>query len=87
MCLAAVAAHGIGPDRIIFTDVALKDEHIRRGYLVDLFLDTPVCNAHTTGCDILWGGEGPCGVFMWLCVCLCGYECLRELVRLGLCVC
>ena len=24
--------------------------------LADLFLDTPQCNAHTTGCDILWAG-------------------------------
>lgn len=30
-------------------------QHLKRGYLADLFLDTPVCNAHTTGCDILWG--------------------------------
>ncbi len=36
--------------------MAAKEEHIRRGYLADLFLDTPVCNAHTTGCDILWSG-------------------------------
>lgn len=39
-----------------FTDVAPKEEHIKRGYLADLFLDTPSCNAHTTGCDILWSG-------------------------------
>lgn len=39
-----------------FTDVATKEEHIKRGYLADLFLDTPSCNAHTTGCDILWSG-------------------------------
>lgn len=36
--------------------MAPKDEHIRRGRLGDLFLDTPGCNAHTTGCDALWGG-------------------------------
>lgn len=78
---AAAKRHGLSEDRIIFTDVASKDEvstalpwppsplcpspthrtcvcaqHIRRGALPDLFLDTPVCNAHTTGCDILWGG-------------------------------
>eukprot|EP01138_Halocafeteria_seosinensis_P000326 gb/GECG01000337.1/.p1 GENE.gb/GECG01000337.1/~~gb/GECG01000337.1/.p1 ORF type:complete len:1380 (+),score=163.53 gb/GECG01000337.1/:1-4140(+) len=52
----AAQAFGVSPDRIHFTDVAAKDEHLRRGVLVDLFLDTPVCNAHTTGCDILWGG-------------------------------
>lgn len=30
--------------------------HIRRSGLADVFLDTPLCNAHTTGCDVLWGG-------------------------------
>ena len=54
--LSPSAVHGVPDDRIIFTDVCPKDEHIRRGYLADLFLDTPVCNAHTTGCDILWSG-------------------------------
>lgn len=44
------------PQRIIFTDVAHKDLHIRRSGLADVFLDTPLCNAHTTGCDVLWGG-------------------------------
>ena len=43
-------------EQLHFTDVSPKDEHIRRGLLVDLFLDTPQCNAHTTGCDILWAG-------------------------------
>ena len=38
------------------TDVAIKNEHIRRGALADLFLDTPLCNAHTTGTDVLWAG-------------------------------
>ncbi|CAK8542061.1 unnamed protein product [Lathyrus sativus] len=32
----------------------MKSEHIRRSSLADLFLDTPLCNAHTTGTDILW---------------------------------
>ena len=27
-----------------------------RSGVADLFLDTPWCNAHTTGCDVLWGG-------------------------------
>ncbi|KAK4585603.1 hypothetical protein RGQ29_023025 [Quercus rubra] len=47
---------GVQPDQIIFTDVAMKNEHIRRSALADLFLDTPLCNAHTTGTDILWAG-------------------------------
>jgi hypothetical protein len=33
-----------------------QDVHIRRSGLADVFLDTPLCNAHTTGCDVLWGG-------------------------------
>ena len=43
------ANHGIPSERIIFTDVAQKEEHIRRSALADVFLDTPRCNAHTTG--------------------------------------
>lgn len=53
---AEAKARGVPAHRLIFTDVAPKDEHLKRGYLADLFLDTPECNAHTTGCDILWGG-------------------------------
>uniref|UniRef100_A0A0D9YSF1 protein O-GlcNAc transferase n=1 Tax=Oryza glumipatula TaxID=40148 RepID=A0A0D9YSF1_9ORYZ len=53
---AHAAARGVRPDQIIFTDVAMKNEHIRRSSLADLFLDTPLCNAHTTGTDILWAG-------------------------------
>ncbi|KAG6529291.1 hypothetical protein ZIOFF_011488 [Zingiber officinale] len=50
------AAQGVKPDQIIFTDVAAKNEHIRRSALADLFLDTPLCNGHTTGTDVLWAG-------------------------------
>ncbi|TMW57793.1 hypothetical protein Poli38472_014396 [Pythium oligandrum] len=53
---AEARAQGVKDNRLHFTDVAPKDEHLKRGYLADLFLDTPECNAHTTGCDILWGG-------------------------------
>ncbi|KAL4437522.1 hypothetical protein ABPG77_003503 [Micractinium sp. CCAP 211/92] len=53
---AEAAARGVDPDRVIFTDVANKPMHIRRSGVADLFLDTPLCNAHTTGCDVLWGG-------------------------------
>jgi protein O-GlcNAc transferase len=51
--LAEARKRGVREDQIIFSDVATRDEHIKRGYLADLFLDTPVCNAHTTACDIL----------------------------------
>lgn len=53
---AYATAQGVQPDQIIFTDVAVKNEHIRRSALADLFLDTPLCNGHTTGTDILWAG-------------------------------
>ena len=42
--------------RIIFTDVAPKDQHISRACVCDLFLDTAECNAHTTAADVLWSG-------------------------------
>lgn len=42
--------------RIIFTDVAPKNTHISRAKVLDLFLDTPECNAHTTATDVLWSG-------------------------------
>ncbi|KAF1912857.1 glycosyl transferase family 41-domain-containing protein [Ampelomyces quisqualis] len=48
-----------GPEvanRIIFTDVAQKHQHISRARVCDLFLDTPECNAHTTAADVLWSG-------------------------------
>ncbi len=47
---------GLTSDRLIFTDVAAKEEHVARCGLGDLFLDTPTCNAHTTGTDALWSG-------------------------------
>ncbi|XP_010550828.1 PREDICTED: probable UDP-N-acetylglucosamine--peptide N-acetylglucosaminyltransferase SEC [Tarenaya hassleriana] len=53
---AYAAAQGVQPDQIIFTDVAMKQEHIRRSVLADLFLDSPLCNGHTTGTDVLWAG-------------------------------
>ena len=42
--------------RVIFTDVAPKGAHITRASVVDLFLDTPECNAHTTAADVVWSG-------------------------------
>lgn len=41
-------------NRILFTDVAPKSQHISRARVCDLFLDTPECNAHTTAADVLW---------------------------------
>lgn len=47
---------GLPSGRIIFSPVAPKEEHVRRGRLADLCLDTPLCNGHTTGMDVLWAG-------------------------------
>ena len=48
--------NGIESSRIVFSNVAPKEEHVRRGQLADICLDTPLCNGHTTGMDILWAG-------------------------------
>ncbi len=53
---AEAARRGVAPERLIFTDVAAKQAHILRSSTADLFLDTPLCNAHTTGTDVLWSG-------------------------------
>ena len=47
------AAEGINPERIYFTGLVSKHEHINRCYLADLCLDTPLCNGHTITCDLL----------------------------------
>ncbi|KAL5288448.1 OGT family protein [Megaselia abdita] len=47
---------GISSNRIIFSNVAAKEEHVRRGQLADVCLDTPLCNGHTTSMDVLWTG-------------------------------
>ena len=47
---------GVPRVRVVFSSVAPKEEHVRRGRLADLCLDTPLCNGHTTGVDVLWAG-------------------------------
>ena len=39
---------------IFCSNVAAKEEHVRRGQLADVCLDTPLCNENTTGI-ILYG--------------------------------
>jgi len=48
--------HGIDPERLIFASRAPTADYIRRQALGDVFLDTPIYNAYTTGCDSLWAG-------------------------------
>lgn len=56
--LAAATEFGLQSPhrRIIFSNVAPKEEHVRRGQVADVCLDTPLCNGHTTGMDVLWAG-------------------------------
>ena len=54
--LATATKLGLPQGKIIFSNVATKEEHVRRGRLADLCLDTPICNGHTTGMDVLWAG-------------------------------
>ncbi len=47
---------GVNPERLIFTDMVLKHEHLARYRLADLALDTRIYNGHTTSSDALWAG-------------------------------
>ena len=55
-CFVFDCAVGVAPERVIFSNVACKEEHVRRGQLADVCLDTPLCNGHTTSMDVLWTG-------------------------------
>ena len=54
--LHMATSSGLPAGRILFSPVAPKEEHVRRGQLADVCLDTPLCNGHTTGMDVLWAG-------------------------------
>lgn len=47
---------GVRGDRLVFAPHLPKADHLARLALGDLFLDTWICNAHTTASDSLWGG-------------------------------
>mmetsp|Transcript_160 Transcript_160/g.513 ORF Transcript_160/g.513 Transcript_160/m.513 type:complete len:817 (+) Transcript_160:1-2451(+) len=47
---------GVDPSRVIFTQRTPKTEYMRRMKAADLFLDTTIYNAFTTGCDAMWAG-------------------------------
>uniref|UniRef100_S4RUA6 UDP-N-acetylglucosamine--peptide N-acetylglucosaminyltransferase 110 kDa subunit n=1 Tax=Petromyzon marinus TaxID=7757 RepID=S4RUA6_PETMA len=53
---ACAQSLGLAANRVVFSPVAPKEEHVRRGQLADVCLDTPLCNGHTTGMDVLWAG-------------------------------
>lgn len=50
------AARGVAPERLVWAERTLHDEHLARHRLADLFLDTFAYNAHTTAVDALWAG-------------------------------
>jgi predicted O-linked N-acetylglucosamine transferase (SPINDLY family) len=51
-----VQNRGVNPERVILADKMPLAEHLARHHLADLFLDTFICNAHTTASDALWAG-------------------------------
>jgi len=50
------SARGIDPNRLVFAPRLSLADHLARHAHADLFLDTFVCNAHTTASDALWSG-------------------------------
>ena len=49
-------ARNVDPDRLVFAEKMNKPTHLARHRLADLFLDTYICNGHTTTSDALWAG-------------------------------
>ena len=47
---------GVDPARLVFHDKFPKETELLAKGHADLFLDTPLFNAHTTGGDVLWAG-------------------------------
>ena len=54
--LAAAAAEGVAPERLIFAPRVAPSEYLARFQLADLMLDTFPFNAGTTASDALWMG-------------------------------
>jgi len=53
---ATAAVGGIDPARLVFARIQPHARHLARVGAADLFLDTFLCNAHTTAIDTLWAG-------------------------------
>ena len=49
-------ARGVKSERLIFTEMLPKDEHLGRFKFADLTLDTRIVNGHATTSDALWAG-------------------------------
>lgn len=54
--ITTASQQDINVDRLIFAPRVAIDEHLARHAHADLFLDTPIYNAHTTCSDALWMG-------------------------------
>lgn len=53
---AEVRARGIRDDRLVFCAPEPRKDHLRRLFLADLVLDTPLCNHHASALDVFWAG-------------------------------
>lgn len=53
---AAAERHGVSGERLVPAPLVAKAQHLARLRLADLFLDTPLLNAHTTATDALYAG-------------------------------
>lgn len=53
---AAAAHHGVDPERLVFAKPVGSRDHLARLRHADVFLDTFICNAHTTAAEALWMG-------------------------------
>lgn len=49
-------ARGVANERLVFAPRLERTSHLARHACADLFLDTFICNAHTTAADALWAG-------------------------------
>lgn len=54
--LKTASTLNVDPSRIIFGNVEPISNHIKRIQLADIYLDTSICNGHTTCLDVLWAG-------------------------------
>lgn len=52
----AATRREVDPERLIFARRVARPRHLRRQQCADLFLDTLICNAHTTASDALFAG-------------------------------
>lgn len=53
---ASAHASPVRPSRLLFLDTAPYAAHLRRAAHCDLFVDSLLCNAHTSATDALWAG-------------------------------